>query len=431
MHLQMNRKLKRILAALFLFLISVPVTGVRAEETPAPPSLISPYAFVYDPETGREFIDKGADDRIYPASMTKMMTAILAIENLPDTSRKITLTTAMIGGFVSNNASVAGYLTGDSPTVLDLLYGTLLPSGADCANTLAIAVSGSTPEFVELMNRKAEELSMDHTHFTNPTGLHEDDQYSTCRDMAVLMAYCSENPLFREIINTPEYTGTAVVSHPRGIKLSSTVYYSMSRAVVGRHIDGFIGGKSGYTIPAGRCLASYAEINGMRIVSVTAQSNQELGPIRDANTICTWLRDNVERRTILEKDSILRTYKINNSAGRIEYTVLCPDDVFYDFFEGEEYVINDGLPEVLLAPCTAGMPLGEISVSLNSDTLYRHAFTVDRDIAESMRSALFRFVRENPAAVAVYSLFVVLVLLFIPLFIRSVLPQKRRKKQRG
>ena len=94
-------------------------------------------------------------------------------------------------------------------------------------------------------------------------------------------------------------------------------------------------------------------------------------------------------------------------------------------------MIDDGLPEVLLAPCTAGMPLGEITVSVNSDTLYRHAFTVDRDIAESMRSALFRFIRENPAAVSLYSLFVVLVLLFIPLFIRSILPQKRRKKQRG
>ena len=147
--------------------------------------LISPEAVLMDADSGEVLAAKNADASIYPASMTKVMTVLLVLEANPDLDTPVTLPGEIFPALQTEKASVAGFLPGETATVRDLLYGALLPSGAECCETLAREVSGSEEAFVASMNRKAAALGMASTHFCNPTGLHDPEHVSTARDMAV------------------------------------------------------------------------------------------------------------------------------------------------------------------------------------------------------------------------------------------------------
>ena len=134
--------------------------------------LNSPHAILLQADSGEVLAEKDADSTIYPASMTKMMTALLAIEANPDLDTPVTLPEEIFPSLQAQNASLAGFQAGETATVRDLLYGAMLPSGAECCEALAREVSGSEEAFAARMNQKAAELGMTGTHFCNPTGLH-------------------------------------------------------------------------------------------------------------------------------------------------------------------------------------------------------------------------------------------------------------------
>lgn len=143
--------------------------------------LNSPHAILLQADSGEVLAEKDADSTIYPASMTKMMTALLAIEANLDLDTPVTLPEEIFPALQAQNASLAGFQAGETATVWDLLYGAMLPSGAECCETLAREVSGSEEAFVARMNQKAAELGMTGTHFCNPTGLHDPEHVSTVR----------------------------------------------------------------------------------------------------------------------------------------------------------------------------------------------------------------------------------------------------------
>ncbi len=208
------------------------------------------------------------NEQIYPASMTKMMTAIVSIEELDSLDEEITLTTAEFDGLGERDATRAGFEPGETVSARHLLYGVLLPSGAECCIALADHIAGSEAAFVEMMNAKARKLGMTKTHFCDTTGLHDPDHYSTVFDMATLLRYCIKNDDFREIIESPwHYTGPTNV-HPDGITFYSTLFNNVEDPHVTEGI--LLGGKTGFTNEAGLCLASYARIGGQDYIFVTA-----------------------------------------------------------------------------------------------------------------------------------------------------------------
>lgn len=213
--------------------------------------------------------EKGPDEKIYPASMTKMMTAIVAIENLNDLQQTIHLSTEMFDDLYNQGASLAGFAPGDDVKAIDLLYGVILPSGAECCIGLADAIAGSESAFAEMMNQKAQQIGMTQTHFVTSSGLHDDNHYTTVRDMAKLMTYALKNETFRQIITTQYYTTSATAANPQGITFESSVFMKMpqSPTMTKGRIEG---GKTGYTGEAGLCLGSLAEINGREYILVTA-----------------------------------------------------------------------------------------------------------------------------------------------------------------
>lgn len=188
----------------------------------------SPYAVLMQVKGGKIIGNMKGDEKIYPASMTKIMTVIVAIENLDDLDQEITLTQEMFQGLYEQDATQAGFQPGETVRAIDLLYGAMLPSGAECCIALADTVGGSRDGFVELMNKKAQRIGMNGTHFCDTTGLHDPDHYSTVRDIAVLLRYALRNDTFREIIESPRHSTGVTNIHPSGITYYSTMFKNLS-----------------------------------------------------------------------------------------------------------------------------------------------------------------------------------------------------------
>lgn len=208
------------------------------------------------------------DETIYPASMTKIMTTILCIEKINNPNINICVEESIFEELIKAEASMAGFSPGEVVTARDLLYGTILPSGADAAVSLTCYLAGSEESFVQLMNQKAKALGMVHTHFTNVTGLHDEEHYTTLEDLAILLEYALDNPLFYEIFTASTYTTSSTDAHPDGITLSSTLFDKLETSAISN--GEILGGKTGYTPDAGLCLASLAQISGENYLLFTA-----------------------------------------------------------------------------------------------------------------------------------------------------------------
>jgi serine-type D-Ala-D-Ala carboxypeptidase (penicillin-binding protein 5/6) len=197
-----------------------------------------------------------------------MMTAIVAIENLPDLKGKIKLTNSTFQGLYEADASMAGFQPGEQVRAIDLLYGALLPSGAESCVGLADYIAGSEKDFVGMMNQKAADLGMHNTHFENSTGLHNENHYTTVKDLAILLSYALQNDTFREVFTSSRHSTWPTDRHPGGITFYSTMFKELrDENIIGGEI---LGGKTGYTDEAGLCLASLAKVGNQDYVLVTA-----------------------------------------------------------------------------------------------------------------------------------------------------------------
>ena len=246
----------------------------------------SPNAILMHARGGKVLGEINGDEKIYPASMTKIMTVILGIENFDDLDEKITLTNEMFSGLYEQDATQAGFQPGESVRIRDLVYGVILPSGAECCLAMANEVSGAEADFVEKMNAKAKSIGMKNTHFVDCTGLHDPEHYSTAYDIALLLKYALHNDTFRDVIESHFYSTPGTNVHPDGITYYSTMFKNMSdTSVTGGEI---LGGKTGYTSEAGHCLASFAQIYDREYILVTAGAAADatgVPHILDAKTI--------------------------------------------------------------------------------------------------------------------------------------------------
>ncbi len=241
--------------------------------------------------------EENADESIYPASLTKMMTVLLAAENFDDLDASVTLDEELFSPLWAANASLAGFEPGEVVTVRDLLYGAMLPSGAECCAAIAQALDGSEVAFADRMNRRARELGMENTHFVNATGLQDSDHRSTVRDLALLLDAALDNPTFREVFTAPRYSTSPTNLHPDGITVYSSALSLFQDADLGRMT--LLGGKTGFTDEAGLCLATLAEADGAEYILVTAgapgQSHTDTAHARDAAAVYQRLSDALDQ----------------------------------------------------------------------------------------------------------------------------------------
>lgn len=248
----------------------VPSLTVAADSDVSIPidNLHSPNAILVRLDDHTILMRKNSEQKIYPASLTKIMTAIVAIENLSDLQKKIELPNAMFQKLNEADASMAGFQPNEKVKAIDLLYGVMLPSGAECCIGLADHIAGSEQGFVVKMNQKAEALGMSNTHFTNSTGLQDKNHYTTVKDLSILLSYALQNSTFRDIFTATHYSTAPTNKHSNGITFNSTMFKNIENpAISGGEI---LGGKTGYTDEAGLCLASLAKKEGKEYVLVTA-----------------------------------------------------------------------------------------------------------------------------------------------------------------
>ena len=242
----------------------------------------SKYAILIDRTTGEVIAEKNSTSRMYPASMTKIMTLIVAYENAYSLDDTFVMTEDILAPLGPANASVAGFVAGETVTVRDMMYGAMLPSGADATGGLAVHIAGSEENFVALMNKKAKELGLVNTHFVNVSGLHDDDHYSTAEDIAKIFEYALSIPECRAIMTSRSYTTAPNAYHPDGLWMGSTVFarFTSDYTPVGATV---LGGKTGYTLEAHQCLASLAvSKNGTECILVTGFAETKTACVTDA-----------------------------------------------------------------------------------------------------------------------------------------------------
>lgn len=257
------------------------------ETLPVPDSIFSSNLILMRLSDRAILMEEGSEDRIYPASLTKIMTALVVIEQMPDLEERVLLPASLFEPLREENASVAGFLEDEKVRAKDLLYGILLPSGAECCLGLANHIAGSEEAFTTLMNQKAAELGMVNTHFTNTTGLHDPNHYTTVKDLARLLEYALQNETFRKAFTTERYSTASTNKHPDGITFYSTMFKGLE-AVELKNGE-FLGGKTGFTDEAGLCLASLAKLgdNEYILITVGAKGNHQTEPyhLEDAVTV--------------------------------------------------------------------------------------------------------------------------------------------------
>lgn len=232
----------------------------------------SAYALLIDLDDLTVVAQKNAYDRISPASMTKILTLLVAAEHIENLDDTFTITREITDYSYSNDCSAAGFDDGETVTVKDLMYGTILPSGADAAAGLAFYVSGSLEGFVELMNDKLAKLGLsDTSHFTNCVGLYDEDHYCTPYDMAIMLKAAMENSLCREVMSAHIYTTSSTEHHPDGIEMSNWFL----RRIEDKETNGeVVCAKTGYVVQSGNCAASYSVSNsGKHYICVTANAH--------------------------------------------------------------------------------------------------------------------------------------------------------------
>ncbi len=251
------------------------------DRTAAPPEEVNSTNVVFiNLESGDILAQRGYKEVINPASMTKVLTILVAAEHVQDLDDTFTMTIDITDYSFSNDCSNAGFEVGEVVTVRDLFYGTVLPSGGDAAVGLATYVAGSHEAFVDMMNEKLAELGLSQTaHFTNCVGLYDENHYCTVYDMAMIMEAALQNDLCREVLGTRIYTTSSTKEHPEGITISNWFIRRIEDKDTGGEI---LGAKTGYVNQSGSCAVSYGvDVAGNGYVCATTGAHSSWRCIYD------------------------------------------------------------------------------------------------------------------------------------------------------
>lgn len=356
---------RRRFAAIFVFfaIIFVSPQALALED----PAIAAAAAILVDPSTGMVLYEKNADEKRYPASTTKIMTAMIVLEHAELTD----MVTAIEEDFatIEPGSSNANLQVGETSSVHDLLYCLMLPSANEAATMLARHVAGSLDAFVDMMNAKAQALGCTSTHFANPNGLHNDNHYTTARDLMTIAAAAMQNETFAEIVNTAQKSLQPTNVHTNGQKIFTTNLLTLRRTDANfyRYCKGI---KTGFTSAAGYCLVGTATKNDATLISVvlgcegTSGATSQSFP--ETKRLFEWGFNNFSQRTLVEEDVATADIPVRLSTQTdhivlltgSELSAVVPNDLAL-----EDLVIKQNLPEDLAAPITQGQKIGSLDVS--------------------------------------------------------------------
>lgn len=411
-------------ACLILTIISAVCLGKvdvkAADYWPDAPETLSPSVILMEESTGTILYEKNSDEAHYPASITKIMTTLLALEN-GNLSDMVTFSDDAI-----NNTEGSGIARdyGEQMTLEQCLYGVMLESANECAYAVAEHVGGTVENFVDMMNAKAKELGCTNTHFANPHGLQDENHYTTAHDMALIAQAAYQNETFRIIIGTKMYTIPPTNKHAEETVLRNhhdmlCTYHNANRKYLYPYC---VGGKTGYTATANSTLVTYAEKDGMTLICVV-MNTQSPNQFIDTVNLFDYAFDNFQVLNVAENDTnySAETTVDNGNLDNIEPFVELDKDAvivlpktaeFSDTSSSVEY--NDSDPEIAgsITYTYAGRNVGKADIKTTGVVVEGYAF--DNESTEEEEQEVVSTVQVRPIVVVL--LIVAVILLGVLLF---------------
>ena len=411
-------------ACLILTIISAVCLGKvdvkAADYWPDAPETLSPGVILMEESTGTILYEKNSDEAHYPASITKIMTTLLALEN-GNLSDMVTFSDDAI-----NNTEGSGIARdyGEQMTLEQCLYGVMLESANECAYAVAEHVGGTVENFVDMMNAKAKELGCTNTHFANPHGLQDENHYTTAHDMALIAQAAYQNETFRIIIGTKMYTIPPTNKHAEETVLRNhhdmlCTYHNANRKYLYPYC---VGGKTGYTATANSTLVTYAEKDGMTLICVV-MNTQSPNQFIDTVNLFDYAFDNFQVLNVAENDTdysaetTVDNGNLDNIAPFVELDkeaviVLPKTAEFSDTSSSVEY--NDSDPEIAgsITYTYAGRNVGKADIKTTGVVVEGYAF--DNESTEEEEQEAVSTVQVRPIVVVL--LIVAVILLGVLLF---------------
>ncbi len=395
----------------------------------------SPHVVVADQETGMIIYKKGADERVYPADLTKIMTAVLVLENCKLEEIATASETALSN--VSSGSSKLGIIKEEKLSVRQLLYAMLLGNAADAANVLAEKTSGSIEEFVKLMNERAKELGMENTNFTNPSGDHDERHYTTAADMTKLSVCAMAIADFKEIVKCDSYSIPATEKSDSARSIKNTNHL-VSRLIRGDYYyKNATGMKTGYTTEAKHCIAASAEKDGMSLIALVFEAENVEGvaqSYKDCSDMFEFVFNNYLVHRIVQKGDILAQTEVVNTR-RTSKLILKADkplSVLYLKTEDKPKVTyKDTFPAQVSAPVTANQVIGTREYFVGNESIGVVNLVADKNYA---LDPITFIVNKMIAFVTSPWLFVTIALVITAFILyerrrRKLLRQKRREER--
>ena len=395
------------------------------------PRLEGSAAILLDMTTGDVLYENNADERRFPASTTKMMTGLLAIENL-NLENDITVDTEA----ASTPGSGIKLREGEVMNADVMLHAMLIPSSNDCAVAIAKAVSGSVDNFAVLMNARARELGCKGTNFVNPSGLHEDNHYTTARDLSLIAMEAMKNEHFREIVANAEYTVPETNrSDARELVSSNLLLWDEQerhKIYVGNDLrypkyEGTFGVKTGYTPQAGGCLVAACERDGTKLLCVVMECT-DMGRFADAIKLFNWGFENYKTYTVLHGGYSFGNVKVHHGEfNKVEAVLLTdvaytlPVDASVDIMSARAV-----LEEKLTAPVKKGDLVGRVTLYEGDEPVGTYDAVAAKSVAEGGILSYFG-VEDSTAKVIWTVFFIALGVLFLALVVYVLIMRRRTK----
>ncbi|MGI6705216.1 MAG: D-alanyl-D-alanine carboxypeptidase family protein [Clostridia bacterium] len=397
------KKIIFLLVTLFLFLATTPVTATSDDYTESTTfanlssslqedQITASGAILMDARTGKILYEKNSNEKYYPASTTKIMTALLAFEkgNLDDP-----VTADRCVYYLGRGSSIIGLKPDETMTLRELLYGLLLESGNDAAVAIAVHIGGSVEGFADMMNAKAKELGLSNTHFTNPHGLHDPDHYTTAADLARIALEARKYPEFREMVNTYVYK-----KGPTNLCDTERTWINSNRLISTNPKEPYryeyaTGMKTGYTSKAKHSLVATALRDDMELLTVVLHDSKE-GKWKSTICMFEWGFENfTSRKLVQDEDKILATVDVKDASsedagkGKLELLVDASDNPYTTLPKGDFTKITEELAvdSDIRAPIRSGQVLGKVVYKLNGDVLFEKNLIASRDVEK--KKALF------------------------------------------
>jgi len=365
---------RRLVTRLLVFLILM-ITNV-AVAAPNPPMIQAKAAIVIDATTGKVLYSKNGEEQHYPASTTKMMTLIVALEQgNPDDLVTVSKNAA------STEGSSLDLTQGEQLKMVDLLYGIMLISGNDATVAVAEHIAGTVEKFAKLMTEKAHAIGANDTHFANSSGLPDPNHFTTAHDLARIAAYGYKNSLFREIVSTKH----KIIPWPG--KDHGRELFNENRMLW--LYEGGNGVKTGYTEAAGRCLVSGAKRNGMQLITVVLDSETMWD---DSIALLDYGFSQVTPETICTKDDILKTIRVGNGKTEV-IKLVASNDLIVPVSEDdkEKFTTAIDAPDQVEAPIIKGQKIGVVRVLYQNVEVATVDLVADED---SERKSFFKTITE-------------------------------------